>query len=58
MTEEEVLKAIENFKNAIIQLKTENKSLKEEIANLKNNTINYNTQVVEKIKEIESLIND
>lgn len=58
MTEEEVLKAIENFKNAIIQLKAENKSLKEEIANLKNNTINYNTQVVEKIKEIESLIND
>lgn len=56
MTEEEVLQKMEFFKNAIIALKNKNKALEEENNNLKNSTNDYNTKIVEKINEIDSIL--
>lgn len=56
MTEEEVLQKMEFFKNAIIALKNKNKALEDENNNLKNSTNDYNTKIVEKINEIDSIL--
>lgn len=57
MTEEEVLQAMETFKSAIISLKEENRKLKEENINLKNTTNSYNSKLIEKINEIQNILN-
>lgn len=57
MTEEEVLQAMETFKSAIISLKEENRNLKEENINLKNTTNSYNSKLIEKINEIQNILN-
>lgn len=60
MTEEEVLQKLEIFKNAIISLKSKNtdleninNQLKIDLENRKNQSENFNREIINKIKEIE-----
>lgn len=60
MTEEEVLQKLEIFKNAIISLKSKNtdlenlnNQLKVDLENRKNQSENFNREIINKIKEIE-----
>lgn len=57
MTEEEVLQKLSVFKDAIVTLKTENKSLKEENEKLKEQNNTFSSNVYSKLTEIEETLN-
>lgn len=63
MTEEDVLQKLEIFKNAIISLKSKNSELeglnsqiKLELENNKNQFDRFNKEIINKIKEIEKIL--
>lgn len=58
MTEEEVLQKMDQFKNAILRLKSENDALKEENVALRSHAQSYSDKVSDKLNEIERLLDE
>lgn len=63
MTEEEVLQKLEIFKNAIISIKSKNSELEDsnnqlklELENRKIQSDKFNNEIIDKIKEIEKIL--
>lgn len=58
MTEEEVLQKMDQFKNAILKLKSDNENLRKENELLKGSAQSYSEKVSSKLNEIERLLDE